>query len=126
LINAQDITQLIAAFKKRKSGEIILPEVGDQRGNPIVMSGVAMNQILDAGKNMVCRKFIDSHPEMVDHFQTENEHFIMDVDSLDDLVNFEKKTGWKLSLPNLPNSLVSVEGESEPVYRALQRLVTKC
>ena len=126
LINAQDITQLIAAFKKRSTGEIILPMVGEQRGNPIVISGVALNQILDSGKSMVCRKFMDAHPEVVDHFQTENEHFIIDVDSLEDLESFVKKTGWVLSVPNLPNSLVSVEGESEPVYRALQRLITKC
>jgi CTP:molybdopterin cytidylyltransferase MocA len=126
LINAQDITQLIAAFKKRQSGEIILPMVGDQRGNPIVISGVAMNQILDAGTNMVCRKFMDSHPEMVEHFQTENEHFILDVDSLEDLVKFEKNTGWKLAIPNLSNNVEGASKNGEPVYRALQRLVTKC
>jgi CTP:molybdopterin cytidylyltransferase MocA len=126
LINAQDITQLIAAFKKRQSGEIILPLVGEQRGNPIVMSGSAMNQILDSGKNMVCRKFMDAHPEMVNTLLTDNEHFIMDVDSLDDLENFAKKTGWKLTLPKVANNPEDGEGSSEPVYKALQRLVTKC
>jgi len=50
----------------------------------------------------------------------------MDVDSLDDLVNFEKKTGWKLSIPNLSNPLEGGDRNGEPVYMALQKLVTKC
>jgi CTP:molybdopterin cytidylyltransferase MocA len=126
LINANDITQLIAAFKKRKSGEIILPMVMEQRGNPVVISRVALNQILDSGANMICRNFMDSHPELVEYFETENEHFIMDVDSLEDLDNFEKKTGWRLVVPDLLNNFVNREDADEPIYKVLQKIATKC
>jgi CTP:molybdopterin cytidylyltransferase MocA len=126
LINANDITQLIAAFKKRKFGEFILPTVKGQRGNPIVMSGKALNQILDSGQNMICRKFMDTHPELVEQLETENEHFIMDVDSLEDVDSFEKKTGWRLTLPDLSSILSDEKFASEPAYMSLQKLAIKC
>ena len=126
LINAADITQLIAAFKRRKSGEILLPMVDGNRGNPIVLGGVALAQILESGKNMVCRKFMDEHPEMVDVFQSENQHYVMDVDSLDDLKKFEEKTGWHLQLPSTLDQASPTERGTEPAYLALQRLANKC
>jgi CTP:molybdopterin cytidylyltransferase MocA len=125
LINAVDIAQLIAAFKKRKSGEIILPMVDGNRGNPIVIGRIALDQMLESGTNMVCRKFMDQHPEMVELFHSDNEHFTMDVDSLEDLEKFEEKTGWHLQLPNLSDKAKQRLPNTEPAYMALQRLVCK-
>ncbi|WP_280789571.1 nucleotidyltransferase family protein [Polynucleobacter sphagniphilus] len=125
LINAVDIAQLIAAFKKRKSGEIILPMVDGNRGNPVVIGRIALDQMLESGTNMVCRKFMDQHPEMVELFHSDNEHFTMDVDSLEDLEKFEEKTGWHLQLPNLSDKAKQRLANTEPAYMALQRLVCK-
>ena len=119
---AEDITQLIAAFKKRQSGEILMPMVDGQRGNPIVLSGVAINQILASGQNMVCRKFMDEHPEVVNVFHTDNEHFIFDVDSLEDLDVFQAKTGWSLTVSKASNGAAISQPESEPAYLSLQKL----
>ena len=39
LLNAQDITALIGAWKKRPEGvQVVHPEVGGQRGNPVIFS----------------------------------------------------------------------------------------
>jgi len=98
LVNANDITALIAAFKQRKRGEILIPMVKNQRGNPIVMSGKAISDILSHSQNMHCRKYIDEHPELIVTFQTDNEHFVTDVDTLEDIKAFEQKWGFKLDL----------------------------
>jgi len=123
LINASDITKLIAAFKQRLSGEILMPVVNGQRGNPIVMSGSVMGQIIESGQNMVCRKFMDQHPELVTPYETDNEHFVFDVDSLEDLNTFAAKTGWTLKLPNLVDEGHQTSPRAEPAYLALQKLV---
>ena len=101
LINANDIKKLIAVFKNRPSGEILMPVINGQRGNPIVLSGTVMGQIIESGRNMVCRNFMDQHPELVTPYETDNEHFVFDVDSLEDLNTFTAKTGWILKLPKL-------------------------
>lgn len=125
LVNASDITALIAAFKKRTHGEILMPVVNEQRGNPIVLSGKAIGEILAQGQSMYCRKYMDSHPELVTLFETGNEHFVTDVDTLDDLEVFEKKWGYRLELPEVgePLTVVPSQGaeQAEPAYLALRR-----
>lgn len=125
LVNANDITALIAAFKKRTHGEIVVPLVAGQRGNPIVLSGKAIGEILAQGQNMYCRKYMDTHPELVTFYESDNEHFIADIDTQDDIVAFEQKWGYRLELPDV--ACVATAGgtqqaeQEEPAYLALRR-----
>lgn len=126
LVSADDITTLIAAFKKRLYGEIIIPQVNGARGNPIVLSGAAISQILADSQNMYCRKFIDEHPEQVSYFESDNEHYITDIDTLADMATFEQQTGWTLTLPSQePATETTLEPQNaacpEPAYLALRR-----
>jgi CTP:molybdopterin cytidylyltransferase MocA len=99
-IDSQDIKALIATFKKRTTGEIILPMFDGQRGNPIMLSGSVMKTILASGAEMVCRNFMDQHPELVHQWQTQNDHYVVDVDTPEDLKALSKNTGLIFSLPN--------------------------
>lgn len=126
LVSANDITTLIAAFKKRLFGEIIIPKVNGVRGNPIVLSGAAIAQILADSQNMYCRKFIDEHPEQVSYFETDNEHYTTDIDTLADIDQFVQKTGWTLTLPGQGSSADTAQAtegtnNTEPAYLALRR-----
>jgi len=130
LINAEDIINLIAAFKKRLVGEVLIPMVQGQRGNPIIFSSVVIEQMLADDKNMYCRKFIDQNPELVRYFETTNDHFMVDIDTLEDIENFNQKTGWSLKLPEeiLPSDMLNNQSEdvahqttAEPAYMALRR-----
>jgi len=126
LVNATDITALIAAFKKRPYGEIVMPEVNGQRGNPIVLSGKAISDILAQGQNMYCRKYMDAHPELISPYQTDNEHFIADVDTVQDLVQFEQRWGFKLQ-PAVETAALNSDAdqagndETQPAYLALRK-----
>jgi len=104
LIDSQDIKALIAAFKKRTAGEIILPMFNGQRGNPIILSDSVIKTILASGKEMVCRNFMDQHPELVHQWQTQNDHYVVDIDTPKDLETIAAQHGWTFSLPNC-NSL---------------------
>ncbi len=126
LVNAADITALIAAFKKRPYGEIVMPRVNGRRGNPIVLSGKAIGDILAAGQNMYCRKYMDAHPELISHYDTENEHFVTDVDTEQDLEDFRRQWGFELTWPQLDvQTSVLAEDEmpsqNEPAYLALRK-----
>ena len=99
-IDSHDIKALIATFKKRTAGEIILPMFDGQRGNPIMLSGSVMKTILASGAEMVCRNFMDQHPELVHQWQTQNDHYVVDVDTPEDLKALSKNTGLIFSLPN--------------------------
>jgi CTP:molybdopterin cytidylyltransferase MocA len=99
LLTADDLTELISTFKKRSPGtSIVYPEVNEQRGNPVIFSGELIAQLLAADKKIGCRQFIDDNPDLVHKLITENDHFVLDIDTPEDVAAFEKRTGWKLAL----------------------------
>lgn len=99
LINSQDLIGLIAAYKQRDGGSIVVPRVGGRRGNPIIFDWNTREQILAEGKDFGCRQFIDRNPELVRVFDSENDHFVIDLDTPGDLQNLEKRLGMRLGLP---------------------------
>ena len=85
LVGAMEIDALLKQFEQRdQQKEIILPMIGEQRGNPVVFSHQVIADIL-AVPNMVCRPFMDQHPELVQIFATDNLAYIADVDTEADL-----------------------------------------
>lgn len=86
LINEEDIKDLLTAFRERDSGkEILYPVVHQQRGHPVLLSAQAHALFLRQAGKFTCRQFIDAHPELVSKCQSDNEHYIIDIDSPDDM-----------------------------------------
>ena len=80
-VGATEITLLLEQFASRETAhEIVLPMVNGQRGNPVVFSKRVIDQILKI-PGMVCRPYMDQHPELVEIMNTEQQAFIMDVDT---------------------------------------------
>lgn len=102
LIGSADLTELIAAFKKRPAGNVVVPVVGGQRGNPIVLDDVACSRILASDTNLGCRHLIERQPELVHVHETSNTRFITDLDTLQDVAQLAQRTGWRLELPDAP------------------------
>lgn len=99
LIGANDLIELISAFKKRPTGHVLVPMVNAQRGNPIVLDDVARAQILASAADLGCRHFIERAPELVCVHETTNKRFIADLDTVEDVEQLAKRTGWRLELP---------------------------
>jgi molybdenum cofactor cytidylyltransferase len=99
LIGASDLTEMISAFKKKPHGHIVMPMVGEQRGNPVIIDDEARAQVLASEANLGCRHLMDRNPGMVYAHQTSNTRFITDLDTLEDVDQLAKRTGWKLELP---------------------------
>ena len=99
LIASADLTELIAAFKKRAQGQVVVPMVNGQRGNPIVLSEVAREQIMASGTNLGCRNLIERNPELVCVHETANTRFVTDLDTPEDMAALAERTGWRFMLP---------------------------
>ncbi|RTL46757.1 MAG: nucleotidyltransferase family protein [Burkholderiales bacterium] len=100
LINAQDISALIGAWKKRREGVAVLyPEVDGQRGNPVMFSADVREQILAGANQAGCRQWQARHPEQTQAFVTDNRRYCVDIDTLEDLERFERETGHALRWP---------------------------
>jgi CTP:molybdopterin cytidylyltransferase MocA len=101
LIGAGDLTELIGAFKKRPAGNIVVPMVNGQRGNPVIIDGVALARILASDIHFGCRHLMDREPEIVHAYETANTRFITDLDTVEDVRALAQRTGWRIELPAL-------------------------
>jgi CTP:molybdopterin cytidylyltransferase MocA len=100
LVNAQDITALIGAWKKRPDGvQVVYPQVGGERGNPVIFSAEVREQILAGEAAVGCRQWQAAHPQAVAPFVTDNRRYRVDIDTADDLERFTRETGHVLRWP---------------------------
>lgn len=84
-VGAKEIQELLDEYTKREDGrEIILPMVDGRRGNPVLFSYKAVLDVL-AQPGIVCRDYMDSHPDKIRAMYTSNQAFIMDVDTPEDI-----------------------------------------
>ena len=91
LVGANEIDALLQQFEQRgEQKEVVLPMAGQQRGNPVVFSAKVISDIL-AIPQMVCRPFMDQHPELVQIFVTNNKAYVADVDTESELSQFDLK-----------------------------------
>jgi molybdenum cofactor cytidylyltransferase len=84
-IGSEEIQELLNEYVKREGDkEVILPMVEGQRGNPVLFSRRAVLNVLD-NPGMVCRAYMDAHPEKLGVLHTSNQAFVMDVDTPADI-----------------------------------------
>ncbi|MBU3621586.1 nucleotidyltransferase family protein [Polynucleobacter sp. CS-Odin-A6] len=84
-IGEKEVAELLEEFSQRNlSEEIILPMVNGKRGNPVLFSRVAVLNTLKATE-LVCRSYMDAHPEQVRILHTQNLSFVLDVDTIEDI-----------------------------------------
>jgi molybdenum cofactor cytidylyltransferase/nicotine blue oxidoreductase len=99
-LNASDLRQLIEHFKVMVTGQFLIPMVDGIRGNPVLLSGLALKKIIESSPDMTVRKYMDLHPELVSIWESSNHHFIFDLDTPQDIDDFESKTGLTIELPS--------------------------
>lgn len=99
MINAQDITALIGAFKKRGEASMVVPRVAGEPGNPVIFEAELRDQWLAGDVNGACRRWRETHPERVHWLDTDNQRYRVDIDTPEDLERFAKRTGHMLRWP---------------------------
>jgi molybdenum cofactor cytidylyltransferase len=92
-----DIASLLQAFAARGGNHIIVPYFRGARGNPVVFPSTLIEKMRPAGRNVACRSFIDHNPQLTQQYEASNDHFVIDIDTAEDLAAFE----GRLLLPPL-------------------------
>jgi len=99
LINAQDITALIGAFKQRGAARMVVPRVGGEPGNPVILDASLRDEWLAGETHAACRRWRLAHPEQVHWFDSDNQRYRIDIDTEQDLQRFAERTGHQLRWP---------------------------
>lgn len=100
LINAQDINDLIGAYKKRPPGtEVVQPSVDGLPGNPVMFSQNVREQILAGEARVGCKQWQAANPQAVHPWASTNTRYRTDVDSPEDIEALAARTGHRLLWP---------------------------
>jgi molybdenum cofactor cytidylyltransferase len=104
LIDAQDITALIGAFKKRGDAAMVVPRVSgtdgsSAPGNPVIFDAALREEWLAGDANLACRNWRQTHPDRVRWLDTDNPRYRIDIDTPADLERFAASTGHALTWP---------------------------
>ena len=105
LINAQDITALISAYKKKPAdAAMVVPRVTNahgvaEPGNPVIFDSALAAQWLSGQTHAACRQWRQANPERVHWLDTDNRRFRTDIDTPEDIARFSAETGHELIWP---------------------------
>ncbi|WP_213958515.1 MULTISPECIES: NTP transferase domain-containing protein [unclassified Variovorax] len=107
MIDAQDVIDLIGAFKKRGDAAMVVPRVREEGGetspgNPVIFDAALRDEWLAGDANLACRKWRQAHPERVRWFDTDNRRYRIDIDTPEDIERFAAATGHRLTWPASP------------------------
>jgi molybdenum cofactor cytidylyltransferase len=99
MVNAQDITALIGAFKKRGDASMVVPRVAGEPGNPVIFEAELRDQWLAGEVDGGCRRWREGNPERVRWLDTDNQRYRVDIDTPEDMERFVARTGHALRWP---------------------------
>jgi CTP:molybdopterin cytidylyltransferase MocA len=84
-ISSSEIGMLLEQFDHRDTVEdIVMPQVNGHRGNPVLFSKKAVEDILSI-PGMVCRPYMDLQPAKVKIYDTDSTAFILYIDTEADI-----------------------------------------
>jgi molybdenum cofactor cytidylyltransferase len=100
LLGAQDLNELIGAYKKRPEGaQVVVPTVDGLPGNPVLFSAEVKDAVLAGDAKLGCKQWQAKHPEAVYAWPTPNKRYRQDVDSPEDIEQLAALTGHRLRWP---------------------------
>jgi CTP:molybdopterin cytidylyltransferase MocA len=100
LLNAQDLTQVIGAYKKRPDGCLLTrPLVDGAPGLPLMLAAEAREQILAEPTGSGPLAWQAAHAERIAPFVTSNRRYRVTIDRPQDVARFQADTGHTLVWP---------------------------
>jgi molybdenum cofactor cytidylyltransferase len=91
-LTPDDIGEVLRAFASSGRDHILIPFHNGERGNPVMFPATIVARIRASGPEATAGNFIDTHPHLTHRYETASDHFIIDIDTPDDLIRFEQRS----------------------------------
>jgi CTP:molybdopterin cytidylyltransferase MocA len=99
LLEPPDVTALLEAWPRRGAARALVPRVQERRGHPVVLEASACSEILRGDAGYGAREWMDEHPDEVAWFDSDNVHYVEDVDYPEDLERIAQRHGCAMRWP---------------------------
>lgn len=100
LLEAADVSAVIDAGERRGPARAVVPRVQQRRGHPVMLDAGACAEILRGNAGYGAREWLDEHPDEVAWFDSDNLHYVEDVDFPEDLERIAQRHGCAMRWPD--------------------------
>lgn len=100
LLDAVDVSALIEAWQRRGAARAVVPRVQGRRGHPVLLDASVGREILRGNATYGAREWLDEHPDEVAWFESDNLHYVVDVDFPEDLERIAQRHGCAMRWPD--------------------------
>jgi CTP:molybdopterin cytidylyltransferase MocA len=99
LLEVTDVRAVIDAYGRRGPARAVVPRVQQRRGHPVMLDAAACAEILRGDAGYGAREWLDQHPDAVAWFDSDNLHYVEDVDFPEDLERIAQRHGCAMRWP---------------------------
>jgi molybdenum cofactor cytidylyltransferase len=99
LLEAADVRAVIEAFERRGPRRAVVPRVQQRRGHPVMLDAEACGEILRGNAAYGAREWLDEHPDEVAWLDSDNLHYVEDVDFPEDIERIAQRHGCAMRWP---------------------------
>ncbi len=99
LLDAADVGAVIDAYARRGPARAVVPRVQERRGHPVMLDAGACAEILLGDAGYGAREWLDEHPDEVAWLDSDNLHYVEDVDFPEDLERIAQRHGCSMCWP---------------------------
>jgi len=100
LITADDLRALLRAFRQREAPvQMVVPRCQGRPGNPVVIDAALARDWLEAGASVVGRPWRAAHPDRVAWWDTDSDHYVIDLDEPADIAHCAARVPGGLQWP---------------------------
>lgn len=99
LIDAADVADLLRAFATRGDKSMLAPRVAGKPGNPVLIDAALAALWRSADASNTGQLWRRDNPTRIHWFDSDNEHYRIDIDTPEDVARFAARTGRSLCWP---------------------------
>lgn len=99
LLEAADVSVVIDAYAHRGPARAVVPRVQQRRGHPVMLDASACAEILRGNAGYGAREWLDEHPDEIAWLDSDNLHYVEDVDFPEDLERIAQRHGCAMRWP---------------------------
>lgn len=91
LLEPGDYTELVTAYLDRTDRSIVIPYVGERRGNPILFASSYVHEVAMGERHIGCKKLANEYPNDVFRYEVAHDRYTADMDTPEDYARVLEK-----------------------------------